>query len=175
MAPHCASACRPSDGAVTVTGNVMVAEADKAAAVAWLRSADLPELLNLLVPISAAASRQPSPLGQGQKRISFGADLSEDAKLQDSCQRAYNTVLEFELAQDVQPCNMVAEYVAEREELIQTAFQLAQQLELAEEVVFDAVLLMDRVMNTGTAHDSNLGNLFVATSLRVCPVLSWPV
>lgn len=158
---------RPSDGAVTATGNVVVAEADMFAALAWLRSAELPELLALLVPTPSGSSRQPSPLGPSQKRISFAAELSEDAKLEDSCRRAYNTVLEFELAQAVHPQNMVAEYVAEREGLIHTAFQLAQQLDLAEEVVFDAVLLMDRVMSTGTAHDSNLGSLFVAASLQV--------
>lgn len=158
---------RPADAAVTATGNVVVAEADMFAALAWLRSADLPELLALLVPPSVSGSRQPSPLGPNQKRISFAAELSEDSKLEDSCQRAYNTVLEFELAQVVQPQSMVDEYVAERESLVQTAFQLAAQLDLAEEVVFDAVLLMDRVMSTGTAHDSNLGSLFVAASLRV--------
>lgn len=66
---------------------------------------------------------------------------------------------------------MVDEYVSERKGLVHTAFQLAAQLDLAEEVVFDAVLLMDRVMSTGTAHDSNLGNLFVAASLRVSVVV----
>jgi hypothetical protein len=146
---------------------MVVAEADMLAALAWLHSPDLPELLALLVPPSVSSSRQPSPMGPNQKRISFAAELSEDSKLQDSCQRAYNTVLEFEMAQVVQPCSMVDEYVAEREGLILTAFQLAQQLDFAEEVVFDAVLLMDRVMSTGTAHDSNLGSLFVAASLRV--------
>lgn len=162
----CCLVCRAADG-LTSTGNMMVAEADMLAVLAWLRNADLPELLALLVPFSAGSLRQPSPFGANQKRISFGADLSDDRRLQDSCQRAYNTVLEFELAQMVQPQSMVDEYVAERKGLIHTAFQLASQLDLAEEVVFDAVLLMDRVMSTGTAHDSNLGSLFVAASLRV--------
>jgi hypothetical protein len=137
------------------------------ATLAWLRNSDLPELLVLLVPPSVSCSRQPSPLGPNQKRITFAAELSDDSKLEDSCQRAYNTVLEYELVQVVQPQSMVDEYMAERAGLVQTAFQLAAQLDLAEEVVFDAVLLMDRVMSTGTAHDSNLGSLFVAASLRV--------
>lgn len=94
-----AGVCRPADGTVTAAGNVVVAEADMFAALAWLRSADLPELLALLVPFSASSGRQPSPFGPNQKRISFGAVLSDDSKLEDSCQRAYNTVLEFELVQ----------------------------------------------------------------------------
>lgn len=165
----CCCCCRPADGAVTAAGNVVVAEAHMFAALFWLRNADLPELLALLVPPSVGqGARQPSPLGSAnQKRVSFTAELADDSKLQDSCQRAFRTVLEFELAQVVQPQAMVDAYVAEREGLVQAAFQLAAQLDLAEEVVFDAVLLMDRVMSTGTAHDSNLGSLFVAASLRV--------
>lgn len=158
---------RSGNGAVTAAGNVVVAEADMVATLDWLRSPELPEFLALLVPPSAANSRQPSPLGQGPKRISFAAELADDAKLEDSCQRAYHTVLEFELAQALQPSSMSPEYLAEREALISAAFKLAQQLELAEEVVFDAVLLMDRVMSTGTAHDSNIGVLFVAAALRL--------
>jgi hypothetical protein len=99
--------CRPADGTVTAAGNVVVAEADMFAALAWLRSADLPELLALLVPFSASSGRQPSPFGPNQKRISFGAELSDDSKLEDSCQRAYNTVLEFELAQVQYVCSRI--------------------------------------------------------------------
>lgn len=137
------------------------------AALDWLCSPELPEYLTLLVPPNAANSRQPSPLGAAQKRISFAADLAEDSKLDDSCQRAYNTVVDFEMAQLLQPASMSCEYLAERESCIDAAFKLAEQLELADEVVFDAVLLMDRVMSTGAQHDSSLSMLFVAAALRV--------
>lgn len=144
------------------------------AALNWLRCPELHEALALLVPCSAAASRQPSPLGQaGMKRMSFATELGEDAKLEDSCQRAYNTVLGFELAQRLDAGAMVPEYTAEREALIGSTFKLAGQFELADEVVFDAVLLMDRVMSTGTAHDTALGGLFVAAALRVRWYSGW--
>lgn len=137
------------------------------AALEWFCSPELPEFLTLLVPPNTASSRQPSPLGTGQKRISFAADLAEDSKLDDSCQRAYDTVVDFELAQVLQPASMSCEYLAERENCINAAFKLADQLDLAEEVVYDAVLLMDRVMSTGAQHDSSLSMLFVAAALRV--------
>lgn len=146
----------------------MVADTPMAAAIEWLCGPELPEYLALLVPpAAAAANRQPSPLGNAQKRLSFAADLSEDGKLEDSCHRAYQTVVEFEMGQLLQPANMSCEYLAERNVCINTAFKLAEQLELAEEVVFDAVLLMDRVMSTGAQHDNSLSMLFVAAALRV--------
>lgn len=137
------------------------------AALEWFCSPELPEFLTLLVPPNTANNRQPSPLGAAQKRITFATDLAEDSKLDDSCQRAYDTVVDFELAQVLQPSSMSCEYLADRSSCIEAAFKLAEQLELAEEVVFDAVLLMDRVMSTGTQHDSSLSTLFVASALRV--------
>jgi hypothetical protein len=157
---------------VTTGGYVVVAEAPCHAALDWLRSCELPEFLALLMPPTLPNSRQPSPLGStssssGPKRPSFAADLAEDAKLEHSCARAYQTVAEFELGQLLQPANMSCEYLAEREACINAAFGYAEQFELAEEVVFDAVLLMDRVMSTGAQHDSSLSGLFVVAALRV--------
>jgi hypothetical protein len=152
---------------------VVVAEAPSHAALDWLRSCELPGYLALLVPPNLPNSRQPSPLGGsssssgGPKRLSFAADLAEDAQLEHSCARAYQTVAEFELGQLLQPANMSCEYLAEREACISAAFGYAEQFELAGEVVFDAVLLMDRVMSTGAQHDSSLSMLFVAAALRV--------
>uniref|UniRef100_A0A383VDG4 PROP1-like PPR domain-containing protein n=1 Tax=Tetradesmus obliquus TaxID=3088 RepID=A0A383VDG4_TETOB len=167
---------RPGSGAVTPGGYVVVAEAPCHAALDWLRSCELQGYLALLMPPSLPASRQPSPLGSsssggggagGPKRLSFAADLAEDAQLELSCARAYQTVAEFELGQLLQPANMSCEYLAERDACIAAAFGYAEQFELAEEVVFDAVLLMDRVMSTGAQHDSSLGRLFVAAALRI--------
>lgn len=161
-----------NDRAVTAAGNLLIAEASVPAAVEWLCNPVLPEFLALLVPPNMANSRQPSPLGGMQKRISFAADLADDTKLDESCKRAYNTVVEFELAQMLQPANMSCDYLADRESCISAAFKLAEQFELSDEVVFDAVLMMDRVMSTGAQHESNLSMLFVAASLRVsCPFL----
>lgn len=161
------SAHRAGDGSITAAGNVVIAEASMPAALEWLCTPELPEFLTLLVPPNAASSRQPSPLGGTQKRISFASDLAEDAKLDDSCQRAYNTVVDFEMAQLLQPASISGDYLAEREGCINAAFKLADQFDLAEEVVFDAVLLMDRVMSTGAQHDSSLSLLFVVAALRV--------
>lgn len=158
---------------MTAAGNIVVAEAPAASMLAWLRCPELPEYLSLLGSAAAAAaaiSRQQQSQamgGGGQKRLSFAADLAEDAKLGDSCARAYHTVVEVELGQLLQPSNMAIEYLAERGACVSAAFKLAEQLELPEEVAFDGVLLMDRVMSTGTQHDSSLSMLFVAAALRV--------
>eukprot|EP00879_Flechtneria_rotunda_P015835 GHRR01016558.1.p1 GENE.GHRR01016558.1~~GHRR01016558.1.p1 ORF type:complete len:553 (+),score=244.72 GHRR01016558.1:98-1660(+) len=151
-----------------------MAEAPVSAALGWLKSPELPEYLALLLPSSISNRRQSSPPGGPHKRISFASDLAEDAQLEDSCQRAYNTVLDFELGQLLQPANMNTEYLAEREACISAAFKLAEQFSFADEVVFDAVLLMDRVMSTGAQHDSSLSMLFVVAALRTAALQTVP-
>lgn len=146
---------------------MVVAEADLHAVMVWLQAPVLPALLALMAPFLPAHSRQHNPGASLSKRFSFAAELAQDAQLEDSLGRAYRTVLEVELTQLVQVQGMAKEYILERQGLVNTAFQMAQQLQLADEVVFDAVLIMDRVMSTGTAHNTNLGSLVVAAALQV--------
>jgi len=145
----------------------VVAEAPIAAVLEWLKSNELPEHLALLMDPVAASSKQPNLPGLGHKRISLQPELAEDARLEDSCVRAFQTVTDFERGQHLQPANMSQEYLAQRGACIAAAFKLSEQLELVEEVAFDAVLLMDRVMSTGAAYDSSMSMLMVTAALRV--------
>lgn len=145
----------------------MVAEAPIAAVLGWLKSPELPEHLALLMQPAAPNSKQAHSLGPGHKRISLQPDTAEDARLEDSCMRAFKTVLDFEQGQQLQPANMSQEYLAQRGACIDAAFRLSEQLELVEEVAFDAILLLDRVMSTGAAYDSSMGMLMVTAALRV--------
>jgi hypothetical protein len=54
-----------------------------------------------------------------------------------------------------------------RASYIDTAFAMAETLSLRPETTYDAVLLMDRVMATGTSLTDGLSRLFVAAALRV--------
>jgi len=86
-----------------------VAEAPLTAVLEWLKSPELPEHLALLIQPVAASSKQPNPLGPGQKRISLQPEVAEDANLEDSCMRAFKTVIDFEQGQQLQPADMSQE------------------------------------------------------------------
>ena len=119
-------------------------------------------------------------------------ELAEDAALEHGCIAAFTTVRDFEAchaallwrdstptkepAADVAAADdghesddggLSAEYLQERPALAAAAFALGDQLQLAEEVPADALLLLDLVMAAGTEHVPALGSLMVAGALRV--------
>lgn len=136
------------------------------ALVAWLQDRRaLHERLALVVPPSAAHAAGAKQFSQGTRCRALASELAEDALLEGSCRRAFEAAQACQLAQP--PTALDAMYLAERPALVSRGMSLAAELQLPDEVAFDAVLLMDRVMSTGAEHNPALGSLVVAAALRV--------
>ncbi|KAI8473520.1 MAG: hypothetical protein J3K34DRAFT_518985 [Monoraphidium minutum] len=164
---------RPLD--VGAAGGVVTVEAPMAAFTQWLSGPELPQALSaLLLPAAlasgqqaAAAAREPGGKRGGGGGGGGGVDVCQsDVGIEAQCAEAFNTVTHFELTHRVEVQGMSAEYLQARPSYIEAAFAMAAGLGLRQETAYDALLLMDRVMATGTSLADGLSRLFVAAALR---------
>jgi hypothetical protein len=83
----------------------------------------------------------------GRVTSSIPADLVMEGKLDKSCQDAFAAVKEFENSRCLSVQSMGAAYTAARPGLVMALLGLQSKLGLRDDVVHDAVLLMDRAVS----------------------------
>jgi hypothetical protein len=140
----------------------MTLEAPVANVQQWLQSPELPhKLANLHLPASITVT---------DKKVNYCSgppELAAEGTLEAQCIEAFKTVKGFEASHAFDPATLSSEYMASRAQAVEAAFKLAESLQLGEEVAFDAVLLMDRVVSTGLTIEDGLMDVLVAACLRV--------
>lgn len=121
----------------------------------WLRG---PELERAVAPYCKA------DLLRGLNRDVL---LKEDASVEGRCSEAFAAVKRFEESHKVAAQSMCAEYVAGRKECVQLAMSHAAAFGFKDEVLHDAVLLVDRTMSSGTALPPTMLPLLVAACILI--------
>ena len=140
----------------------MTLEAPVANVQQWLQSPELPQkLANLHLPASTTITDKKMNYSTGPP------ELAAEGTLEAQCLEAFKTVKGFEASHAFDAASLSPDYLSSRTQAVETAFRLAQSLQLGEEVAFDAVLLMDRVVSTGLTPDDGLMDLLVTACLRV--------
>ncbi|KAL3162889.1 hypothetical protein ABBQ32_009337 [Trebouxia sp. C0010 RCD-2024] len=121
----------------------------------WLRG---PELERAVAPYCKA------DLLRGLNRDVL---LKEDASVEGRCSEAFAAVKRFEESHKVAAQSMCAEYVAGRKECVRLAMSHAAAFGFKDEVLHDAVLLVDRTMSSGTALPPTVLPLLVAACILI--------
>jgi pentatricopeptide repeat domain-containing protein 1 len=114
-------------------------EASGPQVAAWMRSSSFTAMMASLFPPlpDAAALQQPHIV----KQLELAA--------QKDCQLAFEAVRRFEASHNLQLQNMGMSFLQQRGALVGSILQKGGQLRLPDEVVHDAVLLLDRAGSTG--------------------------
>lgn len=106
---------------------------------AWMRSSSFTAMMaSLFPPMPDAAALQRSHM---VKQLELAA--------QKDCQLAFEAVRRFEASHNLQLQNMGVSFLQQRGALVGSILQKGGQLRLPDEVVHDAVLLLDRAGSTG--------------------------
>lgn len=131
----CVVFCRP----VQDTTYLGLLEASGPQLAAWMRSSSFTAMMaSLFPPMPDAAALQRSHM---VKQLELAA--------QKDCHLAFEAVRRFEASHNLQLQNMGMSFLQQRGALVGSILQKGGQLRLPDEVVHDAVLLLDRAGSTG--------------------------
>jgi hypothetical protein len=127
-------------------GNNSKLEAPGSKVAGWLLQKPMQDIL-------AGFMRQPgrssgkAGSSSSSSSSSITADLATEAKLDSRCQEAFAAVKEFESNHCLSVQSMGVTYTAARPDLVKALLGLQGKLGLRDDLVHDAVLLMDRAMS----------------------------
>lgn len=123
----------------------------------------------LQLPSTALALRQFLDQASGvrggvaeRRKVRMNEQLSNEMELELRCLDAFAAITHFEATHRLNFQAMGQQYLQARPQYIDTVFTLGEGLSLKLETMYDAVLLMDRVMSTGIQVLDSLASLFVA-------------
>lgn len=100
---------------------------------------------------------------------SIAADLETEGRLDKRCQEAFAGVKEFENNHCLSVQSMGASYTSARPGLVSALLGLQQKLQLRDDLVHDAVLLVDRAMSASLkVCNCALGGMLIAARMHAC-------
>jgi hypothetical protein len=124
-------------------GNNSKLEAPGAKVAEWLLQDPMQQILSGFMRQQVRSGKA----GSSSSSSSITADLATEAKLDSRCQDAFAAVKEFESNHCLSVQSMGAAYTAARPDLAKALLGLQGRLGLRDDLVHDAVLLMDRAMS----------------------------
>ena len=133
-------------------------EASGPQVASWLRSPSFAAMMASLFPPlpDAAALQQPRAVAQLELRA------------QKDCQSAFEAVKGFEASHNLALQNMGVSFQQQRGAMVGSILQKGGELGLADEVIHDAVLLLDRAGSTGVQVSEGVSLLVVVHRSCLC-------
>jgi len=106
-------------------------------------------------------------VGDGSAAEACRESLSDDMTTEARCKEAFTAVKHFEDTHRLSFQVMGQGYLQQRRELVEMALGLGRRLQLKDETIHDAVLLMDRVMSTGVRIQDGVWTVFLAALVLI--------